>query len=234
MSEAQKRFINALTSVLGSEYVDPSPHLYICPDFRLNEYMHENVSNVIQQILETFNSNFDFTHARSPKIDCMIKNHPTLGTRIVEFDEEQHFTVFRQLTLSLLGDYIGSPFIENYIEFFNVPDTTIKMLRKARLFQHVSLESAGDIEEFLYSLSKITANNKFIRKTPGFPFVGGRMLQRAYYDLLKDIAHLSVPNLGFENILRFSLFDFELTANQPIMHIEQEALEKILINTLKQ
>ena len=42
-----------------------------------------------------------------------------------------------------------------------------------------------------------------------YNYWGGRIAQRAYYDFLRDIAHLSKYNSGFKPIIRFSMFQFE-------------------------
>jgi len=55
-------------------------------------------------------------------------------------------------------------------------------------------------------------------------FSGGRARQRAYYDTLKDYAHLSALNPDLSPILRFNIFEFESVAKKSFLNIPMNNL----------
>jgi hypothetical protein len=96
---------------------------------------------------------------------------------IFEFDELQHFTVFRQQTL------VRYP--EDLLLAFNRP-------------QYIQF----CVEYHESAIQKGT--ERFRRKTADFPFVNGRAAQRAFFDTFRDVLP---PLHGLRPTLRFAEFE---------------------------
>ncbi len=142
-------------------------------------------------------------------IDGLVTGHPTLGTCIVEFDEEQHFNAFRFATLDVFQKKLQLPFTEQYMRYCTATDYVNRMLKKHRLNFSID-KPIQDIAAFRgIIVQNASENNGYIKPKTGFSFWGGRIAQRAYYDLLRDTAHLSPYNEGFGKPLRLALYDFE-------------------------
>lgn len=78
-------------------------------------------------------------------------------------------------------------------------------------------ESFADFADWL-----VESNEKesgYICKKNGFEFLGGRIAQRAYYDSLRDVAHLSPKNSGLTFPLRFAKKKFEDLAKTRFLKI---------------
>lgn len=72
----------------------------------------------------------------------------------------------------------------------------------------------------------------YIKEKKGFEFLGGRIAQRAYYDCLRDTAHLSERNINFESPLRFAKKTFEDIEKKKFKLITGERLKDIIIEIL--
>ncbi|MFU0824062.1 MAG: hypothetical protein ACFWTK_03215 [Clostridium sp.] len=113
---------------------------------------------VLNLILYKFNSTFDFSNRQLP-VDCCIVNHPTLKSRIVEFDEAQHFSEQRYLTIKLLQTTTQLHFFQEYINLLkdSIVSSTFKKV--------------------------VSGRSGFTNPTPGFRFKCGRTYQRAFMTL---------------------------------------------------
>ena len=62
------------------------------------------------------------------------------------------------------------------------------------------------------------------------------MLQRAYYDLLKDVVHLSsnIEPHQLKPIIRFSIFEFEDYFGKSFLNITDKELDAYINNYLSQ
>jgi hypothetical protein len=54
------------------------------------------------------------------------------------------------------------------------------------------------------------------------------MFQRAYFDFLKDYAHLSEGFTDFSPIIRFAMPDFEIENHNPFLKISDNDVQKII------
>jgi len=222
LPEAQNKFIRMLKVVVGLEYVGNLPIL-LRSNYLRNDYP-DNIKKLIEDMLNSFNSTGDFSN-QSPKIDCFIINHPVLKTRIVEFDEEQHFSPFRFESIRTLSNIYTPRFANQYINLSDNNNVAERMLHKCRLNANVLIsKNSNSLLEYIQQ--NFNSNNNYIRQSPGFNYKGGRMVQRAYFDFLKDIAHINNPEL--EPILRFSIFEFEFDAGVSFMHIPDEQLSQMI------
>jgi hypothetical protein len=201
--KAEGKFFAALSNLLDNKYVlaktlgKPvrSDQVFLNSHFEEMKFP-EAVNAKIRVVLEELNSDYKMPrNSMVQHIDGMIVKHPTMGTRIVEFDEEQHFTPARLVTFTALdeNDYAGlmqvyTAMIKNNDYFFN------SVLKKHRLkfSSDDNVPNWEDFKEMILTYGK--PNNGYIKPTAGFPYLGGRIAQRANYDLLRDLAHFSESN----------------------------------------
>ncbi len=145
----------------------------------------------------------------SHNVDGMLLNHSTLGTRIIEFDEEQHFNPFRKASLLTLEKHVELEYAQRFNAICDNTKAFREMLRKHRVKIPES-NVPEDVPSFLKFIERaFISESGYTGAKPGFRFLGGRLAQRAYYDALRDTAHLSVKNSGFSPALRFAKFEFE-------------------------
>lgn len=209
MPKAQDKFLQALIEALGDKsFVDRHPGIKIKPDYRLNAFTDSRLNEAFAYILEELGSTYDFSN-RSLPVDACIVNHPKFKTRIVEFDEAQHFTLHRRKTIEVIKDILPLHFQKSYLELFLQPETIQAME------------------------STTQGRQGFNRPACGFSFPGGRACQRAYYNTLKDCAHMSLHNPRLSPILRFNIFEFELVAKQAFLDIPQDTLIALITAKLK-
>lgn len=218
--KAEGNFFAALGNLLDNNYVlaktlgKPvrSDHVFLNSHFEEMKFP-EDANAMIRKVLDELNSDYNMSrNSMVQHIDGMIVNHPTLGTRIVEFDEEQHFTPARLVTFTALdeNDYAG--LIQLYAAIINNNDyfhNSVLKKHRMKFSSDDNVPNWEDFKEMILTYSK--PNNGYIRPTVGFPYLGGRIAQRAYYDLLRDLAHLSVSNKNrLEPVIRIPKFLIEV------------------------
>lgn len=190
----------------------------------------EKVQNIYINILRLLKSNQQFqSDSLSHYIDGLVINHSVLGTRIVEFDEEQHFTPARKDTLILLKNIISDTYLSEYenkcsdLVFLNK-----EVLKKHRLKNELKV-IPQTFELFIEWLIEVKEKSSgYICEKDGFNFLGGRIAQRAYYDCLRDTAHLSLKNKELSAPLRFSKKTFEEINQKNFSEISKEDLLKTI------
>jgi len=208
----QEYFIKCLENVItrtnsSDVSIEVKPKLHIKSNYLNNSYINSKVVDALENVLKSLDSTYDFTNRNLP-VDCCLINHPILKTRIIEFDEAQHFSNKRLITIKELNSYFKLHFHSDYLSLFKNPQ--IKE----------SYEKA------------IKGRSGFISHKRGFNYKGGRISQRAFYDTLKDVAHLSKENKGLSPIIRFSMFEFGVYSNSRFLRIPQEKIESYIENKL--
>jgi hypothetical protein len=217
MEKDETRFFKAFAEVIGVKYLlsksieKPinAENAFLSDDFRKYTFTSE-VKDNFENFLEDLNSNFNFSgNSIAHHIDGLLVNHPLLGTRIVEFDEEQHFTPslftvlkkqFQLVEFAFEGCYNS---ILNNLEYLNY-----EVLKKNRI-KHIFEVYPIHHETFLAAIKDKKVSGYIEPKTNGFNYIGGRLAQRAYYDSLRNVAHLSPLNKNFKPILRLPKKFFE-------------------------
>ena len=199
--------------------------------------LDEIASNQMELLLEQLGSNGKLGSGNLERfIDGMIVNHPVLGTRIVEFDEEQHFTPARLVTLRVLKDVEDYPFLDLYIQLCELaPYLNDFVLPKHRVKEKFN-EDIVDFKKFQVWLKEITPfgkNNGFIAPKSGFDFIGGRIAQRAYYDTLRDVAHLAKANHSkLSQVIRFPKAYVTLVLKKDFDQVTMGELQKVIAQYL--
>jgi hypothetical protein len=239
----ETRFFIALSELLGKDYLISksigkpinSSHIFLSNNFEAYGFNSE-VNDCYLKILTDLKSNRQFSSdSLSHHIDCVVINHPILKNRIIEFDEEQHFTPARMETLKHLFGILPNNYFSNFTEICKdknyLNDCVLKKHRIKNKLENVP-------KSFIEFLKWLEASNEktsgYICEKNGFEFIGGRIAQRAYYDCLRDTAHLTENNENFESPLRFAKrtfedkekMDFSLIANNKIKEIIVEILKK--------
>lgn len=242
-SKDETKFFLALSDLLGEEYLlsksigKPvnSGHIFFSNNYKAYS-LPSKFENAYTNLLEALKSDLDFSgNSISHYIDGLIINHPTLSNRIVEFDEEQHFTPARKETLKELSLVCDNNYIDHYKSICNDLDyLNREVLTKNRI--NLKLEQVPEnFTDFVNWLeSKNLKESGYIKSKNGFPFLGGRIAQRAYYDTLRDTAHLSPLNKDFSSPLRFAKKNIEDMANKPFKLISREELKRFIGDFLKE
>ena len=238
----ETRFFIGLSELLGTEYLISksigkpinSSHIFLSNNFEKYNFSKE-INNCYLQILTDLKSNYIFnSESLSHHIDGAIINHPILKSRIVEFDEEQHFTPARLDTLThlqeILPDYYFSKF-KNICSDINYLNNYV--LKKHRIKNRLKNVPNSFIEFVEWLEQSNEKPSGYISNKNGFEFLGGRIAQRAYYDCLRDTAHLSENNNGFKSPLRFAKKEFEDIENKDFGLISMDRIKEIIIEILK-
>ena len=241
-TKAEETFFAALRNLIGQEFVFAkslsrpisSNQVSLNSDYK-EMHFPKDIEKKIESVLVQLDSDLNLSIATMVHhIDGMIVKHPNLGTRIIEFDEEQHFTPARLITFEALNkDEFGQMIhfydliCRNFGYFYS------QVLPKHRIKQAQS-DSVPAWDTFKQYLSENeNPNNGYIKPKPGFPYPGGRIAQRAYYDLLRDLAHHSNHNQGkLLPIIRVPKFTLE-TINEKSFQAQsikeiQSAINKYL------
>lgn len=220
---AQQVFFEALTLVLGdSSVVDRSAEISSYLDqlgvriYTNHEVMElsPQMSVEMSKICELLSGPEDEQSApRTLRPDGMITDASSLGPCIIEFDEEQHFSPSRLVTLEVAHDVFGARFdIHGYARYCSQRGFTYRFLKKCRI-SGLEPDMCTDPHAFLEALrgSVGMSSSRYIAPVAGFRFAGGRMAQRAYYDCLRDVVHQSNRGVtaGLKPIVRISLFEIE-------------------------
>lgn len=219
-AKAEGKFFAALGNLLDIKYVfAKSIGKPVRPDqVVLNSHyeemgFHAEINVKFRTVLDDLESDYSMPrNSMVQHIDGMIVNHPILGTRIVEFDEEQHFTPARLVTFTALDEEEYAGLKQLYTAIINNNDYFHNSVLKKHRMKFSSDDNVPyweDFKEMILTYGK--PNNGYIKPTVGFPYLGGRIAQRAYYDLLRDLAHLSESNKNrLEPVIRIPKFLIEV------------------------
>jgi len=240
MRENEIRFFRALSEAVGADHLRSkclgtkvsSRDVFL--DRNIEEYSFP--SDVIhllvelQKILRCTGS--PGVGSLAHHIDGFFDDHPLYGTRIVEFDEEQHFSTCRIVALKILSKLWKDDYLPQYNEQYGRIECFNRMLQKHRLKTSVDFVP-GTIDDF-FELVRAHAkpNNGSVKAKIGFDFIGGRVAQRAYYDSLRDIAHLSPKNSRLKRPFRCSMFELEAEAGMRFVSISQSDLQGMIQDRL--
>lgn len=198
--EAQERFFRILANVLGNQYVSTTKQINIYAKCERNKYSDERIPKLLEIMRTILKSDSEFSNKKAP-IDGLILNHPNLGTRIIEFDELQHFSPERKISLELEKNFLPLSFNDRYLQFLN-NDSIIESARRKNMIKG------------------------FCKPVCGFKFDGGRICQRAYFDTMKDYAHLSEHGKGLEPIIRFSIPDFGVNTEPKFLRMSEYDIQQ--------
>lgn len=213
----ETRFFEAFAEVVGENYLlsksiekpISGSDAFLSDDFNKYDFP-KAITAKFESLLKDLNSNFNFFgKSIAHNIDGLLVNHPKLGSRIVEFDEEQHFTPSLNFALSKQAQEIELGFTAYYHSVLkNVNYLNSEVLRKNRIKQSFSAYTLNH-NDFTEALKNEKESGYIEPKENGFNYKGGRLAQRAYYDALRNAAHLSPLNKNFSPILRFPKKYFE-------------------------
>jgi len=238
----ETKFFIGFSELFGVEYLlsksigKPinSSHIFFSKNFEDYNFNKE-INDCYLDILKDLKSNNIInSNSLSHHIDGLIINHPILQSRIVEFDEEQHFTPARMDTIShlqeILPDYYFSVFKKicsdkNYLNDY--------VLKKHRIKNKLNNVPTSFIEFVTWLEQSNEKLSGYISKKKGFEFLGGRIAQRAYYDCLRDTAHLSKKNSELVYPLRFAKKRFEDIENTNFSLIPKCRIKEIIIEILR-
>jgi hypothetical protein len=236
----ETRFFKALAAVLGSDNLYSnsinkpvtSSHIFFSDNYSDYDFDHSIDANFKSFLLQ-LNSNFKFySKSLAHHLDGLSIDHPMYGSRIVEFDEEQHFTPALRVVLNGQVNFINHAFNAYYLEtLFDLDYLNQKVLKKHRLKCQFD-EYPTDFNTFLEWIANEKESGFIEPKENGFPYHGGRIAQRAYYDGLRNMAHLSPKNKGFQSPLRFPKKYFEDAANCSFSLISEKDLIELIVQFL--
>jgi hypothetical protein len=238
MIKNEKIFFQNLEIIIGQKFVKaktlskPVAKEDIFLDKNYLKYQFpDEINNRFTQVLSVLLCNEELpSGSLSHHIDGLILNHPKYHTRIIEFDEEQHFNPFRLETLKISSDYFI--FKRIYSEHCNNIDCYHRMLCKIRLryFPDCIPKNSTIFQKFIEN--NFIDKNYYIKPTKGFNFYGGRMAQRAYYDFLRDHAYLSKKNDVLSETIRFSVFEIENNYCKNFNRINSKELQDFILHKL--
>lgn len=164
-----------------------------------------------------------------------------LGPCLVEFDEEQHFSAFRLVTLEILGPVVEPRFdVSAHKSYCTDPDCFRRFWKKHRLPEGLLRPGQApprSVLEFTGSLLRRLPPNpatRYYASVPGFQFVGGRIAQRAYYDALRDCYHLTDGGrrLGLRPAVRVAKYQVEAALSGPIAEAGAAKLQAAVASVL--
>lgn len=203
--------------------------LFLDSDYRLMGFGPQQ-ELAVERVLEALGSDMQLKGGSlQHHVDGLILNHPRLGSRIIAFDEEQHFTPARLLSLQALQDDAFSKMVELYRticcdnDYFRqkvLPVHGLKIPRGARVPAY---------DEFMQLVAQNPGGqNKYSGPRRGFPFAGGRIAQRAYFDLLRDLLHLSAHNqqLNLRPLIRVPRYSIEACHDKPMQQQSRKELRE--------
>lgn len=235
-------FFQALKVVLGNKYVHSTAldgslttaQVYLPNDFRQIS-LPSDYKLAFEALLSDLNSDFSFNgNSLSRFIDGVLISHPALGSRIIEFDEEQHFSPALRVAQEHLNNLPGTPLFPNYYSellkdlYYLNNEALPKNRVKARFKSYPTT-----FRDFLVQLPA-ESNSGYIKAKSGFPFVGGRIAQRAYYDSLRMVAHLSQENKELKPAIRFPKAYFEQKTGLSFSLIKCEEIGKLIREYLRE
>lgn len=174
MGKNEVKFYECFQNIIGKEYLkSKSVDKKVSKDdiFLSSNYLeydfNDNTINIIEKILKCFKSDFNIpSRYLASYIDGITVNHPQLGTRIIEFDEEQHFSPYRENELVILKQkHIDLWFIDSYLELcrdirhFNI------MLKKHRIkYNSNDIVSLSKLSDMLRDLAHLSPKNSHLKQ----------------------------------------------------------------------
>ena len=233
-------FFKVLSKIVGVDYLYSksinkpiTTNLIFFPNNYKDFMFEKNINDCYVKILKHLRSNCNFSSSSlSHHIDGLIYNHPQLGNRIVEFDEEQHFTHARKVTIEHLSQIISNEYLDKYLDMCNDFEYSVCVLKKHRIKNKMD-NTPKTFEDFILWLEEVgEKETNYIKRKANFDYLGGRIAQRAYYDTLRDTAHLSNTN-NLDSPIRFSKKEFEDTFKMDIDRIDESKMEEYITNELK-
>jgi hypothetical protein len=234
-------FFIALSELIGKDYLlsksigKPinSSHIFLTNNFKDYNFGKET-NDCYSEVLTSLKSNKLFSSdSLSHYVDGLIIKHPVIESRIVEFDEEQHFTPARKDTLKYLTNILS----DNYFTTFKDICDNINYLNEFVLKKHRIKNKLKNIpKSFIKFIEWLELSgeksSRYISSKNGFEFLGGRIAQRAYYDCLRDTAHLSNKNNSLKSPLRFAKKIFEDGTEMKFADIPILKIKEIIKNIL--
>ena len=234
----ETRFFIALAKVLGEQFLlskgigKPVTGVFYKAHYKDYDFP-TSVNQNYKKVLTAWQSNFAFgSKSLIQFLDGFILNHPRLGTRMVEFDEEQHFT-------PALKDIIQSQSLvckKYYLELLNDQDYfSQEVLKKNRIRKACSTmpQSFKEFKKWL-TAEQLPSSGYIKEKENGFPFLGGRIAQRAYYDSLRNVAHLSPHNQGVRELIRFPKKYFEQQSGSKFGKLAEAEVAELIRKYLRE
>lgn len=238
----ETKFFIAFSEIVSIDYIQSksvgkpinSSHIFLSNNY-VDFAFNQEINNCYAGILTDLKSNYLFnSESLSYYVDGIIINHPILKTRIVEFDEEQHFTPARKDTLRYLSNILPDYFLSKINEICNDKEYLNKcVLKKHRIKNRLETIPKTFIEFVKWLEQSNEKPSGYICGKNGFKFLGGRIAQRAYYDCLRDTAHLSERNSDFDNPLRFAKKKCEDIERIDFGLISKYRIKRIIIEILK-
>lgn len=235
----ETKFFKSLESLFPGYIISKSVNrtvsdkeVFLNDNYRLME-LSEDTENEFKRILIQLKSDFGFSgNSLSSYIDGCILNHPVLGSRIVEFDEEQHFSPARLISLNAVNSD-ECKFLSIYQTLLRKEEIYSSFLKKHRL--KLSTNKLPSFEELIAEVNQTdgVTENGYIAPKNGFNYTGGRIAQRAYYDLLRDLAHLSAKNNLLKPTLRFPKVLFEIKLKKTFSSLSEDEIKEHIISILK-
>lgn len=233
----ETKFFIAFAKLIGEEFIISksiekpigSTDIFLSNNYTDYQF-NADVIGCYNELLKKLNSNKTFNSSSlSHHIDGLVLNHPIILNRIVEFDEEQHFTPARRDCLNELKTILPDTYLSEYIELCdNLEYLNNVVLKKHRIKNRLK-NIPSTFNEFKEWLNKSGEKESgYISAKGSFEYLGGRIAQRAYYDCLRDTAHLSTKNKSFKQPLRFAKKWFENITNKEFRDIPVETLVKLI------
>ena len=123
---------------------------------------------------------------------------------------------------------VAAKYMNHYRALCNDLAAFNAMLRKHRLPVQVDRmpASLADFRELVERYAR--PGNGYIKPKEQFNYLGGRIAQRAYYDALRDIAHLDERNRFLLPPIRFSIFELERKTGQSIQKTSEQELASLI------
>lgn len=238
----ETKFFLALSEIVGVDYIQSksvgksidSSHIFLSNNYQDYSFKQDVIDCYINILADLISNNLFSSDSLSHHVDGIIIDHPHLNTRIVEFDEEQHFTPARKDTLKHLLNILPDNYLSSYVEICN----DLNYLNDFVLKKHRVKNKLKSLpKSFIYFVKWLEQSNEkssgYISEKKGFKFLGGRIAQRAYYDCLRDTAHLSEKNSNFDIPLRFAKKKFEDKEGIDFALISVARIKDIIIEVLK-
>jgi hypothetical protein len=191
-----------------------------CANHHWDQDLPEGVAAAMDLVLERLQGRRDgYKEAGlASYLDGMVRAGE-FGPCLVEFDEEQHFSPFRLATIEILSPEVqGQRFdLDLYRRYCTDPVCFRRFWDKHRLppdLLRPGQTPPRSVLEFTGTILRRLPPNpatRYYASVPGFPFVGGRIAQRAYYDALRDCYHLTREGrmLGLRPVIRIAKYQVE-------------------------
>ena len=237
----ENMFFAIFSEIVGEEYIyskSIGAPIHSSMIFLSSNYLDYGfdgaLNNMYHKILTALRSSGGFaSQSLSHHIDGLVCAHPRLGNRIVEFDEEQHFTPARTETLIQLSKMLSNEYFSEYLDICMTLDYLQNDVLKKHRIKNRLIELPKTFGDFLSWLEEVKENSSgYIEQKNGFDFLGGRIAQRAYYDTLRDTAHLS-PKNKLNSPLRFSKKSFEDKCGRKFSQISSDELKIKIVQELR-